>query len=104
LDRREREMRLRYSAHAEEKIRIRKLSKDEIRLTLEDPDYRFYDVATNANVAVKEIVGPGEKIGLVVVFTVTREGFRIVTVFPVKDLSGEIRRKVNSRRWLSLAR
>ena len=95
-------MRLRYSAHAEEKVRTRKLSRVQIRLVLEKPGRKFYDVASNANIALKEVGLLGGRVGLVVVFTVSREGTSVVTVYPVKNIHGEIRRKVNSGRWIVL--
>ncbi len=97
-------MRLLYSEHAEEKVRTRELSRSQIRLVLERPDRKFYDVASNTNIAIKEVGSHTGRVWLVVVFTVTREGTRIVTVYPVKDLQSEMRRKVNSGRWIVLAR
>ncbi len=97
-------MNLRYSAHAEEKIRTRKIPRRQIRLVLEKPDWKFYDVGSNANIALKEVSLPGGRAGLLVVFTVSKEGTRVVTLYPVRDVVGEIRRKVNSGRWIVLTR
>ncbi len=97
-------MRLLYSVHAEEKVRTRKLSRSQIRLVLERPHHKFYDVASNANIAIKEVGLQTGRVWLVVVFIVTKKGTRIVTVYPVKDLQSEMRRKVNSGRWIVLAR
>ena len=83
---------------------MRKLPRRQIRLVLEKPDQKFYDVVSNANIALKVVSLPGGRVGLVVVFTVGGEGTRVVTVYPVKDVHGEIRRKVNSGRWIVLRR
>ena len=48
-------MRLLYSEHAKEKVRTRELSRSQIRLVLERPDHKFYDVASNTNIAIKEV-------------------------------------------------
>jgi len=45
-------MRVRYSAHAEEKIRIRLIPRSSVRLVLRNPEYKFYDVASAANVSI----------------------------------------------------
>jgi hypothetical protein len=95
-------MRITYSDHAEHKIRVRRISRRTIQTVLENPDQRFYDVATNANIAVRQIAQ--DRLSLVVVFTVSSTGLRVVTVYPVKDIERETGRKVNSGRWIPVSR
>ena len=95
-------MKITYSDHAEEKIRVRKIPRKTIQTVLENPDQRYYDVATNANVAVGQAAK--NRSFLMVVFTVSRAGLRIVTVYPVKDIERETGRKVNSGRWIPVSR
>ncbi len=80
---------------------MRRLSESQIRLVLDEPDRRFFDVDSNANIAVREFDLAEGRMGLVAVFVLDRDGFRVVTVYPLKDVAGEIRRKVNSGRWVS---
>ena len=95
-------MRVRYSAHAEEKIRIRLIPRSSVRLVLRNPEYKFYDVACAANVSIAVVSLDSEKVGLVVAFVVDKDGIRVITVYPVRDFRGEMRRKVNSGRWVNL--
>jgi hypothetical protein len=93
-------MRLLYSKHAIEKIRARRISRAEIERTVERPHHKFFDLYSDANVVVREVSGPGGKFGLVVVFSFGREGVWVITVYPVRDFQEEMRRKVNSGRWI----
>ncbi len=67
---------------------------------LQHPHYTFYDVASNANIAVRTFGVSSRRVGLVVVFVVGAKGVRVVTVYPVREVRREIGRKVNSGRWI----
>lgn len=96
------DVKLRLSEHAEEKVRIRKITLEAIRDVLRSPSHRFYDIINYTEVAVKEVDLYGERIGLVVVFTRENDVYRIVTLYPSRQFMEEIRRKVKLGRWISI--
>jgi len=68
---------------------------------LQNPQARFYDTNSRAQIAVGNITQQGVDTNLVVVFR--RKGvdtYHIVTAYPVMDVESEIRRKVNVGRWI----
>ncbi|WP_297057032.1 DUF4258 domain-containing protein, partial [Thermosulfurimonas sp.] len=83
------------------KIEHRKINPSKIEEVLLKPEYIFYDLHTQSMVAIKEIELYGNKIHLVVVFTIEEKGVKIVTVYPCRKIDGEIASK-EGKRWLRL--
>jgi hypothetical protein len=69
---------------------------------LENPQARFYDTGSRAEIAVGEISQQGLSLGLVVVFRRRDSLYHVVTAYPVKDVEGEVERKVKIGRWIPI--
>jgi len=69
---------------------------------MENPQARFYDTGSRAEVAVGEVSQQGLGLSLVVVFRRRNDVHYIVTAYPVKDVEGEVERKVKTGRWFPI--
>ena len=86
-----------FSKHALRKIKERKLSEDMVKKVLNEPKFIFYDLLTNAIVAIANV-----KIGtistyLVVPYTKEDEKIKVITVYPCRDINREIKKKEGKR-------
>jgi len=94
-------LKLTFSEHGRIKLEQRNLSEAMLTKVLQNPEARFYDTSSRAQIAVGDITQQGVGSKLVVVFR--RKGvdtYHIVTAYPVIDLESEVRRKVNVGRWI----
>ena len=90
------------SNHARRVISERGVRKGLLKEAIAKADYRFYDREQNVLVAMKRIELKGRVAGLVVIYTVTDNKAKIVTVYPSKDYVTYLQRKVNRGRWTPL--
>jgi len=95
-------MRITLTRHAREKLKERALPLDAVKRVIEAPEYRFYDVVSDAEVSVGKTELNGRRIILAVVFIRRGERIRIVTAYPCKGMLEEIERKERLGRWIRL--
>lgn len=95
-------MKLSFSKHARVKIEERQITEELLRTVLENPEGRYYDTTSRAQAAVRRVSQRGVRLCLVVVFRRRDDVFHVVTAYPVKDLRGEMERKVKSGRWIPI--
>lgn len=92
---------LTFSKHASVKLEQRHLQEEMLSKVLQNPEARFYDTNSRAQIAVGNVRQEGVDTKMVVVFRRTHgDTYHIVTAYPVVDLESEIRRKVNAGRWI----
>lgn len=94
--------RITFSKHAKEKLAERGIPEDALVTVLRAPKLKFYDVFSRATVAIGDFVQEGVKLHLVVVFRKKDGSFHVVTAYPVRDVEGEVERKVKAGRWLPI--
>jgi hypothetical protein len=95
-------LKLSFSKHAKAKVKERQIAEETLITVLENPQARFYDAGSWAEVAVGEVSQQGIGFSFVVVFR-RRDGIcHIVTVYPVKDMRNEVERKVKIGRWVPI--
>ena len=95
-------MRIRFSRHAGLKVEERRITEAVLKSVLQNPHARFYDTNSRAQVAIGEVDQQGVRINMVAVFRRKDDVYHVVTAYPVKDVTGEMRRKVNSGRWIPI--
>ena len=88
---------IQFSNHASEKSTERKITKEDIYKTLDNPDMLFKDLSHNTLIAVKEIAGKS-----VVVAYERDEVIRVVTVYHTSKLDKLIRSKLRRGLWRKL--
>lgn len=86
-----------FTQHAEEQMRIRKIDRNEVIDTLNDPDDLLYDVLEKTFVAVKRLNG---KI-LIVVFSISSGFVKVVTAFRTDKLS-MVDNRIKKGRWVRI--
>ena len=95
-------LRLSFSKHAKEKVVERQIAEETLTAILENPQARFYDTGSRAEVIVGEISQQGLILSLVVVFRRKGKVYHIITAYPVKDVEVEVERKVKIGRWVPI--
>ena len=85
-----------YSKHALERMRVRRLSKRQVGITIRDPDFSYKDIESSALVAVKRY----KERYAVVIFTIKEKRARVITVYHASDVDRLIRRKLQRGAWL----
>lgn len=91
-----------FSKHAREKMKERGIGIEDLRRVFESPMFRFYDVVSRAEVIMGECTLYNIKIFLTVIFRRRDDSLHIITVYPVRDVEEEVRRKVKSGRWIQI--
>jgi predicted aspartyl protease len=94
-------MKIILSKHAQFKFQERKIETKMIEKILEDYAYLFYDLITKAMIAVGKIKIDGVETNIVIVFTKKENEFYIITAYPCKDISKEIKKKEGGR-WIKI--
>lgn len=69
---------------------------------LRDPEAKFYDAGSRAQVAIRAVSQQGLRLNLVIVFRRTNHGYHIVTAYTLKDAKDETRKKVKIGRWIPI--
>lgn len=77
-------------------MRVRDVSKRQIGIVIRNPDFSYEDVEANTLVSVKK----REKRHVVVIFTLTDERVRVVTVYHASEVDRLISRKLKRGAWL----
>lgn len=89
--------RIRFTNHAEERIRSRGIPLEAVLKVLEKPEHTFFDINSDA------IVYVSEKNKLIVVAVPEGcKGLRVVTVIPSTRIGNLIERRLRSGRWIPL--
>lgn len=94
-------LRLSFSRHAGRKLEERQITEDMLMRVLQNPQARFYDTSSLAQVAIREVSQHALSVNLVVIFRRRDDLYHIVTAFPLKDLKSEVERKVKVGRWIA---
>lgn len=89
-----------YSKHARDKTKEREISEGMVAEVLEKPQVRLYDTNSRAEVVAGKISQQDVSLDLVVIFRRKNDVFHIITVYPVKDASDEMERKIKMGRWI----
>ncbi|ALM74851.1 DUF4258 domain-containing protein [Thermococcus barophilus] len=90
-----------FTAHARLRLEERKISEQEVKDTLNNPKWRFYDLKDGHQIAI----GARRKKGhyLIVVYDQSEDVIEVITVIDVsRSLDKIISRRVESRRWVEL--
>lgn len=95
-------MKLSFSKHAQAKIAERRITEEMVTNALQDPEAKFYDTGSRAQVAIREVSQQGLRLSLVVVFRRTNHVYHIVTAYPLKDARDEAEKKVKIGRWIPI--
>jgi len=86
-----------FTQHAEEQMRIRKIDKNDVIDTLNNPDDLLYDVLEKTFVAVKRLNGKY----LIVIFSLSAGFVKVVTAFRTDKLS-MVENRVKKGRWVRI--
>jgi len=97
-------LRVSFSRHANEKVKERQIAERAVIAVLQNPQARFYDTVSRAEIAAGEMRLQGVTLCLVVVFRRRDDTHHVVTAYPVRDLGSEVERKVKSGRWIPVVR
>jgi len=95
-------LKLSFSRHARAKLGERQIGQEKLTSVLQNPREVFYDATSLAQVAIRQVDLHGIGVDLVVIFRRRDGAYHIVTAYPVKDVRGEVERKVNSGRWVPI--
>ncbi len=88
---------IKFTKHAEEQMKIRDLSAEDVIGCLKNPDDVLYDVKERTFVAVKRLDG---KL-LITIYTIEGEEPKVITVFRTDKLS-MVENRIRSGRWVRL--
>lgn len=94
-------MRLKFSKHAEYKIKERRIRVEDIEKVLKDADFIFYDIDSKVFVSIGKIEVKQVKTNLVVLHKKENDTIKIITAYPCKNIEKEIKRKEGSK-WLRI--
>lgn len=87
---------MQFSRHALEKMRSRGVTKQQVTEAIKSPDSTYEDIESKLSVAAKQV----EKMNLVVIYALSSNSNRIVTVYHASDVDRLIKRKVRRRAWV----
>jgi len=90
-----------FSKHALRKIEERKLSEDMVKKVLNEPEFIFYNLLTNAIVAIANVKIGAISTYLVIPYTKEDEKIKVITVYPCRDINREIKKK-EGKRWVKI--
>jgi hypothetical protein len=94
-------LKIQYSKHALAKIEERKIDKTLIERVLINAELTFYDIVNRTFVGISKVKIQEFETNLVVVYTKSEENFKIVTVYPCKNIEKEIKAKEKNR-WIRI--
>ena len=86
-------MKIKFSKHAQNKIKERRIRVEDIENVLKNPNSIFYDVDSKAFVSIAEIEVEEIKINLIVVHKKEGEAVKVITAYPCKNIEREVKRK-----------
>jgi len=90
-----------FSKHAQRKIVERELEQTIVEKVLESPNFIFYDLISKAMIAIAKVEIAGISTNLIVPYVKENDIFKIVTVYPCRDINREIKRKEGTR-WVRI--
>ena len=93
---------IKFTNHAKEKLRIRKINTEEVEQIIRNPTRIFYDLLTGRYIAVgARPLNPGQY--LVAVYTRTNTGELIViTVYVTTKVDKIVKSKLKKKRWIRI--
>lgn len=94
-------MNIKFSRHAEIKIKERKIKKIEVEKILASPDHIFYDLYTKNMINIAGVEIENVLTNLVVVYVAEKDSIKVITVYPCKNINKEIKKK-EEKRWVRI--
>lgn len=94
-------MKIRLSQHAQNKIAERKLEVHIIKKILASPDFIYYDLISKSMVAIGKAKLDEIETNIIIPFVKERDTFKIITIYPCKELDREIKKKEGIR-WVRI--
>jgi len=71
-----------YSKHALERMRVRRLSKKQVGITIRDPDFSYEDIESSALMPVKRY----KERHSVVIYTIEEKRAKVITVYYASEV------------------
>lgn len=90
-------MKIVYSKHAKDRLRIRGISLELPSKVVEEAEERYFDTETGHLVAVKRTELYGKIRDVMVVYKVEMEIFTVLTIHPLKE--GQKDKRLEAGRW-----
>jgi len=94
-------MKLILTKHASQKIIERQINLEILEEALNNREYLFYDLKEKTLIAISKVKIKDIQTNLIVVFTEEKEGIKIVTTYPCRNIEKEINKKENIR-WVRI--
>ncbi|RLL83968.1 hypothetical protein CN13_01560 [Petrotoga sp. HKA.pet.4.5] len=94
-------MKLILTKHASQKIIERQINLETLEEVLNNHEYLFYDLKEKTLIAISKVKIKDIQTNLIVVFTEEKEGIKIVTTYPCRNIEKEISKKENIR-WVRI--
>lgn len=94
-------MKLILTKHASQKIIERQINLETLEEVLNNREYLFYDLKERTLIAISKVKIKDIPTNLIVVFTEEKEGIKIVTTYPCRNIEKEISKKENIR-WVRI--
>ncbi|MDY6895086.1 MAG: DUF4258 domain-containing protein [Thermotogota bacterium] len=94
-------MKLILTKHASQKIIERQINLETLEEALNNHEYLFYDLQEKTLIAISRIKINNIQTNLVVVFTQEKDGIKIITTYPCRNIDKEINKKENIR-WVRI--
>lgn len=91
------EMKIKYSEHLENRLKLRKISHDLPALIIEQSPERYYDEETKYYVAIMEANLYNKKRNVMVAFDYEGDFVKLLTIHPLKE--GQKEKRVRNGRW-----
>lgn len=91
-------MKITYRPHLKRRIKEREFPKDYPRRVYLKSKLRFFDTATNHNIAVTKMKYAGKLRNLAISYDIIGQNIEIVTIHPVSDK--ELKRRIETGRWV----
>lgn len=86
---------VRFSAHAQDKLSVRKVTEQDVIGVIENPSEQLEDIEHSLKVAI----GPLNARSLVVIYRTIGNDVKVITVYHTRKLEKLIRAKINRGAW-----
>ncbi len=90
-----------FSKHAVRKLKERTLDVNMVEKVLTEPNFIYYDLLAKTMIAIAEVKIANIPTNLVVPYVKENDKIKVITVYPCRDITREIRRKEGVR-WVKV--
>jgi len=90
-------MRIKYSQHIENRLRLRRIEYDLPRRIFEQSEERYFDIETGSLIAVMMVDLYNKNREVMVAYVMEEDCTRLLTIHPLKE--GQKENRVNTGRW-----